>query len=121
VLGLLDSYFDPGLVEVGLLLGTSLVEVGPDPLLVVLGALLGPDLLDPVLLEVGLLVVVHEDGVGDPGPVEVGLLLGTGLVEVGPDPVLVALGPNLLDPVLDQDQDQDLDQDQDKDLDQDSW
>ena len=80
MLGLLDSYFDPGLVEVGLLLGTSLVEVGPDPLLVVLGALLGPDLLDPVLLEVGLLVVVHEDGVGNPGPVEVGLLLGPGLV-----------------------------------------
>ena len=68
--------------------------------LVLLGALLGPDLLDPVLAEVGLLLVVHEDGVGEPGLDHESAKQGL----VGPDPVLVLLGallgPDLLDPVL---------------------
>ena len=98
--------------------------------LVLLGALLGPDLLDPVLVVVVLLLVVLEDRVGEPVldhesaeqglvspyPVLVLLVLGDRVGKPGlnhnsseqglvsPDPVLVLLGallgPDLLDPVL---------------------
>ena len=63
VLSLILAVVEPGLdhksVEQGL--------VCPYPVLVLLGALLGPDLLDPVLVEVGLFLVVLEVGVGKPG------------------------------------------------------